>query len=100
VLIQRQTGGDLSMVLNNISGMVRGRIRLQSYVRAKTAEGRFTGYILVAFPVLMFFIAYYMNPEYSGVLLHTSLGLKLMATAGGLELIGLFAIKKLTTVKV
>lgn len=100
VLIQRQTGGDLSQVLNNISGMIRGRIRLQSYVKAKTAEGRFTGYILVAFPVLMFFIAYTMNPQYSGVLLHTDTGLKLLGVAGGLEVIGLIAINKLTTVKV
>ena len=100
VLIQRTTGGDLSQVLNNISGMVRGRIRLQSYVKAKTAEGRFTGYILVAFPVIMFFIAYTLNPEYSGLLIRTSTGLKLMATAGGMEVMGLWAIKKITTIKV
>jgi tight adherence protein B len=100
VLIQRQTGGDLSQVLNNISGMIRGRIRLQSYVKAKTAEGRFTGYILVAFPVLMFFIAYTMNPQYSGVLLHTDTGLKLLGVAAALEVIGLIAINKLTTVTV
>ena len=47
VLIQRQTGGDLCEVLSNISGMIRQRIRLQQHVKAKTAEGRFTGYILI-----------------------------------------------------
>src|SRR5204863_8156518 len=50
VLIQRQTGGDLAEVLNNISDMIRQRIGLQQHVKAKTAEGRFTGYIMVAFP--------------------------------------------------
>jgi tight adherence protein B len=100
VLIQRQTGGDLSQVLGNISGMVRGRIRLASYVRAKTAEGRFTGYILVGFPMLMFFIAYGMNPDYAGKLLHTSMGQKLMATAVGLQILGLVSIRKITDVRV
>jgi tight adherence protein B len=100
VLIQRQTGGDLSQVLGNISGMIRQRIRLQQYVKAKTAEGRFTGYILVAFPILMFFIAYSMNPDYGQILLHTSQGLTMLGIAVGLVIAGLVAIRKITTVKV
>ena len=100
VLIQRTTGGDLSIVLGNISSTVRGRIRLAGFVKSKTAEGKFTGYILVFFPVLMFFIAYSLNPDYGGKLLHTTMGQKLLATAVSLQMIGLFAIKKITTVKV
>ena len=100
VLIQRQTGGDLSTVLGNISSTVRGRIRLAGFVKSKTAEGRFTGYILVFFPLLMFFIAYSLNPDYAGKLLHTTTGQKLLGTAISLQMIGLFTIKKLTTVKV
>lgn len=100
VLIQRQTGGDLSEVLGNISGMIRQRIRLQQHVKAKTAEGRFTGYILAAFPAVMFVLASVLNPEYAGVLWKTSIGIGLLATAFGLTLIGLFVIKKITTVRV
>ncbi|MCC6424857.1 MAG: type II secretion system F family protein [Phycisphaerales bacterium] len=100
VLIQRQTGGDLSEVLNNISGMIRQRVRLQQHVKAKTAEGRFTGYILVAFPAVMFVVAYVMNPDYASVLLHTSTGLMLLGIAFGLQMAGLFAIRKITTVRV
>jgi tight adherence protein B len=100
VLIQRQTGGDLSQVLTNISAIIRGRLRLQSYVKAKTAEGRFTGYILVCFPVIMFLIAYTLNPLYAGALIHTTTGLKLMGVAGVMEVLGLICIQKLTTVKV
>ena len=100
VLIQRQSGGDLSEVLRNIGGMIRQRIRLQQHVKAKTAEGRFTGYILVAFPAVMFLIAYVMNPAYAGILLHTNMGLALLGTAFGLCMAGLFAIRKITTVKV
>ena len=100
VLIQRQTGGDLSEVLRNISSMIRQRVRLHQQVRAKTAEGRFTGYIMVAFPVVMFFIASTLNPEYSQILLHTPTGLKLLGVAAGLQAAGLLAIHKITTVKV
>jgi tight adherence protein B len=100
VLIQRQTGGDLSEVLGNISEMIRQRIRLQQHVKAKTAEGRFTGYILSAFPAVMFVIAYTLNPEYAGVLIKTQTGLMLLGIALGLQLMGLYAIKKITTVTV
>jgi tight adherence protein B len=100
VLIQRQTGGDLSEVLRNISGMIRARIRLQQSVKAKTAEGRLTGYILVAFPFLMFCLAYALNPHYGEVLLHTSTGLWLLGTAVALQMAGLFAIRKITNLRV
>jgi tight adherence protein B len=100
VLIQRTTGGDLSMVLGNISNTIRARMRLAGFLRAKTAEGRLTGYILVAFPILMFFIAYSLNPDYGGKLLHTSTGQKLLGTAVTLQILGLVTIKKLTNIKV
>ena len=100
VLIQRQTGGDLSEVLKNISGMIRQRVRLQQQVKAKTAEGRFTGYIMVAFPIIMFFIASTLNPEYGQILLHTTAGLKMLGFAAMLQILGLLAIRKITTVKV
>jgi tight adherence protein B len=100
VLIQRQTGGDLSEVLDNISGMIRQRIRLQQHVKAKTAEGRFTGYILSAFPAVMFVISYMLNPDYASVLIKTNTGLMLLAGALALQLVGLYFIKKITTVTV
>jgi tight adherence protein B len=100
VLIQRQTGGDLSEVLKNISGMIRQRIRLQAHVKAKTAEGRFTGYILVAFPAVMFVLVSFMNPAYAHNLTGTTIGQKMLGTAFGLQILGLWSIRKLTTVKV
>ena len=100
ILIQRQTGGDLSEVLTNISDMIRQRIRLAQHVKAKTAEGRFTGYILVVFPVVLFFVSYYLNPGYASVLLHTTTGLWLLAIAAAMLTMGSYAIKKITTIKV
>lgn len=99
-LIQRQTGGDLSEVLGNISGMIRQRSRLQQQVKAKTAEGRFTGYILTAFPAVLFVILYTINPEYAKVLVEETDGLILLGIALGLQMTGLFSIRKITTVEV
>ncbi|HEX8324303.1 MAG TPA: type II secretion system F family protein [Tepidisphaeraceae bacterium] len=100
VLIQRQTGGDLGEVLNNIGSMIRHRVRLQQHVKAKTAEGRFTGYILAAFPAVMFVISYCLNKEYAGRLLDQSIGIIMLTVAFALQLLGLYVIRKITIVKV
>ena len=100
VLIQRQTGGDLSKVLDNIGDMIRGRIKLQKQVKAKTAEGRFTGYVLTVFPMVMFVICYILNPDNWGVMLSTTPGLLMMGGTIVMSLVGLFMIRKLTQLKV
>ena len=98
-MIQRQTGGDLSEVLKNISTMVRGRIKLEQHVKAITAEGRMTGYILVAFPLVLFVISYALNPGYAGILLTSEAGRQLLTLAVGLQLTGLYFIRKIIAVK-
>lgn len=100
VLIQRQTGGDLSEVLKNISGMMRQRVRLAQQVKAKTAEGRFTGYLLTAFPAVIFVILYFINRSYASRLTDTSQGLKLLGLAFVMQVLGLVLIRRLTQVKV
>lgn len=100
VLIQRQTGGDLSEVLANISRMVRSRQRLEQHVKAITAEGRLTGYILVAFPAVLFGISWVLNPAYAGLLLKTQTGRMMLVVAAGLQVVGLAAIRRIVHVRV
>ena len=100
VLVQRQTGGDLSQVLDNITGMLRQRIGLQQAVRAKTAEGRFTGLILAAFPMIMFLILFVMSRDYAMPLVTTTIGKGMLLAALLMSALGLYVIKKITTVKV
>lgn len=99
VMIQRQTGGDLTEVLRNISAMIRGRLRLQQHVLSITAEGRFTGYILFCFPTALFFIMYGVNPAYASVLLKTDVGRMLLALSFLLQVIGLVVIRRIVNVK-
>jgi tight adherence protein B len=100
VLIQRQTGGDLTEVLDRISAMVRGRIRLQNHVKAITAEGRLTGNILVAFPAILFVISYVLNPGYAGILIREELGKMLLGASILFQIFGLFVIRRIVTVRV
>lgn len=100
ILIQRQTGGDLSEVLGNISDMIRARLKLAMQVKSKTAEGRFTGYILVAFPCAMFAIMYLMNPTYTAIMYQSKKGIAMLCAAVVLQSMGLFAIRKITRIRV
>lgn len=100
VIIQHQSGGDLAEVLGKISDMVRKRVRLAQTVKAKTAEGRFTGLVMVAFPAVMFAITYVIDPKRGDVMLSTSTGRIFIGVAVFLMLLGSFLIKQITTVKV
>jgi tight adherence protein B len=64
MMIQRQTGGNLSEVLERLSALMRSRQRLRQQVRAWTAEGRLQGWTLVALPFLMFGILMVINRKY------------------------------------
>jgi tight adherence protein B len=100
VIIQRQTGGDLAELLDNISDVVRKRIRLQQHVKVLTAEGRLTGWLLTALPPAVLVVLYLRNPSYEGILLFTHGGRMLLLGMLGLQLIGLFLIRRIVTVKV
>ena len=100
VMIQRQTGGDLAEVLDNISGVIRGRIELAGLVRGLTAEGRLSGWVLFALPALVFFATMYLNPSYAQVLLEDSRGQIMLMVAGGMQLMGIAMIRWIVNIKV
>jgi tight adherence protein B len=100
VMIQRQTGGDLAEVLDNISTVIRERIELAGLVRGLTAEGRLSGWVLLALPSLIFFAVLYLNPEYASVLLEEPTGQMMLMIAGGMQLMGLAMIRWIVNIKV
>ena len=100
VMIQRQTGGDLAEVLDNISGVIRGRIELQGMVRGLTAEGRLSGWVLFALPFIVFLGSMYMNPEYAMILLEDPQGQMLLMVAGGMQLMGIAMIRWIVNIKI
>ncbi len=100
VMIQRQTGGDLAEVLDNISGVIRGRIELAGLVRGLTAEGRLSGWVLFALPALVFLATMYLNPSYARVLLEDSRGQIMLMVAAGMQLMGIAMIRWIVNIKV
>ena len=100
VMIQRQTGGDLAEVLDNISGVIRERIELAGLVRGLTAEGRLSGWVLFALPALVFFASMYLNPAYATVLLEDPRGQIMLMIAAGMQLMGIAMIRWIVNIKV
>lgn len=100
VMIQRQTGGDLAEVLDNISGVIRERIELAGLVRGLTAEGRLSGWVLFALPAVVFLGSMYMNPDYGTVLLEDPRGQIMLMVAVGMQLMGIAMIRWIVNIKV
>jgi tight adherence protein B len=100
VLIQRQTGGDLAEVLDKIGKVIRDRIQLLGVVQALTAEGRLSGWVLLALPVLVFFVSLAVNREYARMLLDTPTGRLMLGIAIAMDLMGMAMIKKIVNIKV
>jgi len=100
VMIQRQTGGDLAEVLDNISGVIRERIELAGLVRGLTAEGRLSGWVLFALPAIVFLGSMYLNPNYATVLLEDPRGQIMLMLAAGMQLMGIAMIRWIVNIKV
>jgi tight adherence protein B len=94
VAVNRDMGGDLAEVLDNIGGVVRSRNQIARQVRAMSAEGRMSGWVLLALPVLLFGYMMLVNPEYIGELLQGA-GLVLLAIGVALMGVGALWIRKL-----
>lgn len=100
VLIQRQTGGDLSEVLDKISGVIRDRIKLHGTVKALTAEGRLSGYVLLALPFVVFGAMLKVNYEYAEFLWAHPTGQMMSVFAIVSMIMGWVMIKKIVNIKI
>jgi tight adherence protein B len=100
ILVQKETGGDLTEILDRTTEVIRERVRIQGEVRTRTAQGRLTGWILSGLPVVLLGVISLTSPSYSQVLFYDPLGQKLLYTAGGLIVIGAFVIRRIVDIKV
>jgi tight adherence protein B len=99
VLVQREVGGNLAEILENLSTTIRRRFYLRRQLRVYTAQGRMTGYALAALPVFLGFIIFLLQPEYIMVLFTTLLGWFLVGTALVMQLIGALWIRKIIDIE-
>jgi tight adherence protein B len=100
MLVQKETGGNLTEILDRTSHVIRERIRIGGEVRVRTAQGRLTGTILSLLPVLMLVLSSLINPEYARILLHDPVGHKLLYVGAALILTGTFFIRRIVDIQV
>src|SRR3990167_5796723 len=100
VVIQRETGGNLSELLGKLSELVRERFKLFAKVRALAAEGKLSAYILVGLPIVVGAVIQVLNPKYLSVLFSDPVGLMLVYGAIGLMLLGIFVMWRIIDIKV
>jgi len=100
IRIQREVGGNLTEVLNNVSATLRDRARLFRQVRALSAEGRLSAVILIGLPVMVggFFVLF--RPEYIKPLFTTAVGLAMFVVSIGLLVAGAAWLRKIVDVEV
>jgi tight adherence protein B len=98
VLTQRETGGNLSEVLDNLASVIRDRFKVKRQVRVVTAHGRITGWILSALPPALAGVLCFISPSHMNTLITDPLGIQMLAVAGFLQVSGTLIIRKLVNV--
>ncbi|HZK23920.1 MAG TPA: type II secretion system F family protein [Oscillospiraceae bacterium] len=99
VSIQRQVGGNLAQILENISTTISERIRMKGEVKTLTSQGRISGTIVALLPVFLVIAIGLMNPSYIMALFTHPIGLVITGGAVISEIVGIMAIKKIINIE-
>ncbi len=100
VLVQKETGGNLAEILENIGSVIRGRFRFQRRVKTLSAEGRLSAWILMLVPFGLFFLIYLTTPDYLSILVKSPDGQQLVVISFVLMLTGALWIRRLLRIEV
>ena len=100
VTIQRETGGNLAEILDNLAHVVRERFKILRQVRVHTAHGRFTGYVLLSLPVALAVALSYINPGHMDLLFKEHMGQMMILGAIVMQTIGYIWIRKVIKIEV
>lgn len=100
ILIHRETGGNLTEVLERLSNLIRGRFRFQRKVKTMSAEGRMSAWVLVAIPFLLAAAIIITSPDYLTLLIKDPTGQMLVMGAFGSMLVGIFWIRKIIRIQI
>jgi tight adherence protein B len=100
VLIQRETGGNLAEILENLGHVVRERFKILRQVRVYTAHGRLTGYVLLALPAFLAVALAFINPEHMQLLFTEKMGHMMLGATVIMQTIGYFWIKQVVKIEV
>lgn len=99
ILVQREVGGNLSEILEQIAETMRERFSLKRQVRVYTAQGRMSGYTLAALPIIVGLVISLINPAYMRTLFVDPIGQALLTCAAVLQGIGFLWIRRIVDVR-
>jgi len=100
VMLQRQTGGNISEILGRLAHVIRERFRLKGEVKAASAHGKMTAGILTVMPIATCGLLSIVAPSYISGMLKDPDGKYLLMAAGGSVLLGNYFIKRIIKIKV
>lgn len=95
LMIQRESGGNLAEILDNLASIIRDRFKLMRQIKVYTAQGRLSLYLLVAVPPVMALLLYTLDPDYIMRLFRDPLGNRFLVAGVLMQVIGYFAIRKI-----
>jgi tight adherence protein B len=99
IAIHREVGGNLAEVLDRVSATIRERSALRRHARALSAEGRMSGVVMLAMPVVVVFLLSVVQDDYWGKLTGTSTGIILLLVAVSLMAVGGFWLRAVVKVR-
>ncbi len=95
LIIQRESGGNLAEILDNLSHVIRERFKLMRQIRVYTAQGRLSLYLLVSVPPVMGLMVYFMDRDYIMRLFNDPLGIQMLVAGVVMQVMGYFVIRKI-----
>jgi tight adherence protein B len=99
VLTQRETGGNLAEVLDRLANVMRERFKIKRDVRAKSAHGRITAYVLAGMPPVLAVALMTINPVQFKVMFTDPLGIRMLEGAVLLQVIGVLIVRKIVNIE-
>lgn len=99
VLIQRQVGGNLSEILDNIAETIKQRLMIKGQIRVLTSTGRTSGMVVGLLPLFLLGILMIINPDYVSTFFTTNIGKALLAVGAVMEVTGFLIVRKIVDVK-
>jgi tight adherence protein B len=100
ILIQREVGGNLAEVLDNLAHVIRARFTIRRQLKVYTAQGRFTGYTLAVLPIIVGLAIYFINPPYIKLLFTHPMGKLMVAVAAVMQIIGYIWIRRIVDIEI
>lgn len=99
VVLQRETGANLAMVLENLSAVIRERLQLRARLRAHTAQQRLSAALLCGLPLITGLVFYFVRYDYVSILWTTSEGSRFLTYAIFSELLGILIIRRIAAIR-